>query len=184
MASGPARASFLDNHDMNRFLFMAGGDVNRLKLAALCQFTLAPTPVIYYGTEVGLSQGVNKNQSGFGGDHHVRADMPWQPEEWNQELLDFYRQLVPLRRTLPALQHGRRTRLHVDAARQTYAYARSLPGGEANLALFNLSDTAQIIPLANTQAYDCLLSTGEMPEFVGDGVKLAGGTAVLIVNRE
>ena len=48
--------SFLDNHDMNRFLFSVGGDVRRLKLAALCQFTLPGPPIIYYGTEVGLSQ--------------------------------------------------------------------------------------------------------------------------------
>ncbi len=184
MATGAARASFLDNHDMNRFLFMAGNDVNRLKLAALCQFTLAPTPVIYYGTEVGLSQAVNKDKAGSGGDHHVRAQMPWQPEEWDQALLAFYRQLVNLRRTLPALQHGTRTRLHVDAATQTYGYARFLPSGEAALALFNLSDAEQIIPLPNAISYNCLLSTGAQPEFVGDGVKVGGGTAVLIVNRK
>lgn len=190
MASGAARASFLDNHDMNRFLFMAGGDVNRLKLAALCQFTLAPTPVVYYGTEVGLSQAVNKNQSGFGGDHHVRADMPWQPEDWNQELLTFYRQLVQLRRTLPALQRGTRTRLHVDAATQTYAYAREAVGetacpepADGAVVLFNLNDTEQIIPLADAETYECLLSTGVQPEFVGDGVTVGRGTAVILVKR-
>ena len=48
--------SFLDNHDMNRFLWMVNGDRRRLKLAALCQFTLPHPPIIYYGTEVGLSQ--------------------------------------------------------------------------------------------------------------------------------
>ncbi len=181
MASGAARVSFLDNHDMNRFLFMAGGDVNRLKLAALCQFTLAPTPVIYYGTEVGLSQAENKNKAGFGGDHHVRADMPWQQEEWNQELLVFYRQLVQLRRTLPALQRGVRRRVHVDVATQTYGYLREWEG-ETAVILFNLSDTKQTIPLANSGAYTCLLSTGTMPEFVGDGVIVGAGTAVILFN--
>src|SRR5579862_3765031 len=29
--------------------------VARLKLAALCQFRLAATPIIYYGTEIGLT---------------------------------------------------------------------------------------------------------------------------------
>ncbi len=167
---------------MNRFLFMAGNDVNRLKLAALCQFTLAPTPVIYYGTEVGLSQAVNKDQAGSGGDHHVRAQMPWQPEDWNQELLAFYRRLVQLRRTLPALQRGRRTRLHVDAAMQTYAYAREWEGAATAVTLFNLSNSAQIIPLADAETYECLLSTGAQPEVVGDGVKVGSGTAVLMVN--
>jgi cyclomaltodextrinase / maltogenic alpha-amylase / neopullulanase len=44
--------SFLDNHDMNRFLWVVRGDVRRLKLAALCQFTLPHPPIIYYGTNV------------------------------------------------------------------------------------------------------------------------------------
>ena len=181
LASGAARTSFLDNHDMNRFLFMADGDVNRLKLAALCQMTLEPTPVIYYGTEVGLTQPVDKEESGFGGDHHVRGDMLWQPEEWNQELLVFYRQLIHLRRTLPALQRGTRTRLHVDASTQTYAYKRSLPNGDRVLVLFNLSEGTQTIPLPEVSlAYDCLLSTGAEPVFESDGVVLEAGTAVIV----
>ena len=51
---------------MNRFLWITGGDKRRLKLAALCQFALAGQPVIYYGTEVGLSQ-----------ERDVRQDHPW-----------------------------------------------------------------------------------------------------------
>ena len=51
-----SRPSFLDNHDMNRYLWAVQGDIDSLKMAALCQFTLAGPPVIYYGTEAGLSQ--------------------------------------------------------------------------------------------------------------------------------
>ena len=47
--------SFLDNHDMNRFLWIVRGDIRRLRLAALCQFTLPNPPIVYYGTEVGMS---------------------------------------------------------------------------------------------------------------------------------
>lgn len=55
-ASGLVLPSFLDNHDMNRFLWVARGDVRRLKLAALLQFMLPGPPVIFYGTEVGVTQ--------------------------------------------------------------------------------------------------------------------------------
>ena len=48
--------SFLDNHDMNRFLWACGGNKKRLKMAAMCQFMLPGQPVVYYGTETGLSQ--------------------------------------------------------------------------------------------------------------------------------
>ncbi len=67
------RPTFIDNHDMNRILFMAGGDTRRVKLAAACQFTLSQPPVVLYGTEVGLSQRVDSR-----GDLDVtREPMPW-----------------------------------------------------------------------------------------------------------
>jgi cyclomaltodextrinase / maltogenic alpha-amylase / neopullulanase len=50
------RATLLDNHDMHRFLWLACGNTAQLKLAAVCHMTLEGTPLIYYGTEVGLSQ--------------------------------------------------------------------------------------------------------------------------------
>src|SRR5207237_2283492 len=52
---GLALGTLLDNHDMNRFLWMAGGDARRLKLAATLLMTLPCMPVIYYGPEVGLT---------------------------------------------------------------------------------------------------------------------------------
>ena len=38
------RLTILDNHDMNRFLFLAGNDRRRLKLGALLIYTLAGRP--------------------------------------------------------------------------------------------------------------------------------------------
>ena len=41
---------------MNRFLYMANGNKQTLRLAAGLLFALGGTPVIYYGTEIGMSQ--------------------------------------------------------------------------------------------------------------------------------
>lgn len=172
MAEGPDRASFLDNHDMNRFLFLAGDDVDRLKMAALCQFTLAPTPIIYYGTEIGMSQPVDKDADGFGGDHHVRQDMPWDAAHWDTDLLAFYRQLIGLRREY-GLGHGRRQRLFLDPTTQTYAYR------QGNLvAAFNLSMTSQLITLP--QAGAVLLTTGQQPILQEQTVAIPAQTAVIL----
>jgi glycosidase len=84
--------SFLDNHDMNRFLVVADGDRRRLKVAALVQFTLPGPPLIYYGTEVGLSQ-----NRPLGRLEEARLPMPPR-EQWDQELRDFYRALIQFRR--------------------------------------------------------------------------------------
>lgn len=86
--------SFLDNHDMNRFLVAAGGDVRRLKIAALVQFLLPNPPVIYYGTELGLSQ----NQP-LGRLEEARLPMPPR-EQWDHELRAFYCELIRMRREI------------------------------------------------------------------------------------
>ena len=112
-----SRPSFLDNHDMNRFLWSAGGDVNRLKLAALCQFTLEGPPVVYYGTEVGLSQDDDIRAGGWGGDRQARLPMLWGADQ-DADLLAFYGSLAELRQALP--DEPRRT-LQADATRFSYA---------------------------------------------------------------
>jgi glycosidase len=111
-----ALPSFLDNHDMNRFLWVAGGDQRRLKLAALCQFTLPHAPIIYYGTEVGLSQRHDlEYPDGSRKMEESRMPMLWGAQQ-DQALLQFYTELVALRRENGALwRKARRTlALHDD----------------------------------------------------------------------
>ena len=70
--------SFLDNHDMNRFLWVVGGDTRRLKLAAICQFTLPHPPIVYYGTEVGLRRQRDvRYADGSGHPEEARQPMRW-----------------------------------------------------------------------------------------------------------
>ncbi|MFL5735595.1 MAG: alpha-amylase family glycosyl hydrolase, partial [Chloroflexia bacterium] len=144
MQSGPGRVSFLDNHDMNRFLFLSGNDINRLKLAALCQFTLEGTPIIYYGTEIGMIHEHAIEGRGFGGDAQVRADMPWNQALWSDDLLAFYRALIRFRREHPVLVSGSRRTVYLDQKGDLFGYVRGATGsGLASgdlLVLLNLSD--------------------------------------------
>jgi len=171
MASGPGQVSFLDNHDMNRFLFVARDRVEQLKLAALCQFTLAPIPVIYYGTEVGMSQRADLSSADFGGDAEARRDMSWRQEDWNLDLLTFYRSLVHLRTSLPILARGQRHTVSLSAGQQTYAYIRThhsgrhLNAGDA-LVLVNLDEREQTFSLPPSllpAGASLALSTGVEP---------------------
>jgi glycosidase len=92
--AGCSLPSFLDNHDLNRFLFEARGDQARLRQAAHIQFQQAQPPIIYYGTEVGLSQA--RSIKGNFGDLQARQLMPW--DHVDQELLAFYTRLIHERR--------------------------------------------------------------------------------------
>lgn len=112
---GLALATLLDNHDMNRFLWMAGGDLRRLKLAATLLMTLPGMPVIYYGTEVGLTQrhdAVIENAE-------ARLPMPWGADQ-DASLLAHFRQLGRLRNESAALRRGSRKTLYADANELVY----------------------------------------------------------------
>jgi cyclomaltodextrinase len=142
-----SRPSFLDNHDINRFLWLVKGDTRKLKLASLCQFTLSGAPVVYYGTEVGVSQ---ERDIVWPDGRHImeesRQPMLWEQEQ-DKELHAYYRWLIHLRRQHPALWHGRRQTVHLDASANTYAYTRS-DGRETLLVALNLSDAERTIEAA------------------------------------
>jgi len=86
--------TFLDNHDTDRFLFIAGGDKDALRRAAAAQMRLPAPPVIYYGTEVGLSQECSRQGLGL---EVSRAVMLWGAEQ-DRDLLAFYREIIAERR--------------------------------------------------------------------------------------
>ena len=83
--------TLLDNHDMDRFLLIAGGDKERLRRAAQLQFQMPGPPIIYYGTEVGLSQRQNYWEAK---DLAVSRDpMLWGADQ-DRDLFVFYQQLI------------------------------------------------------------------------------------------
>jgi cyclomaltodextrinase len=143
---GMSRATLLDNHDMHRFLWLAGGKFERLKLAALCQLTLEGTPIIYYGTEVGLSQYADAHKENA----HARAPMLWGAQQ-NADLHAYYRRLLSLRQSHTALRRGERTTVPTavvdateEASAQVGAYLRHLDGEYLLIALNNSEEPLRI----------------------------------------
>lgn len=132
---GFTRPSFLDNHDMNRFLWVARGDKRRLLNAAFCQFSLPQAPIIYYGTEVGLSQHRDMLQNGHAIHEEGRLPMLWGSDQ-DAELLATYQDLAAFRHTHPEILTGELTTLFVDREHWAYEIAE---GDQKVIALFNLS---------------------------------------------
>lgn len=85
--------SFVDNHDMDRFLWIAEGDKNALRRAAAFQMKLPNPPIIYYGTEVGLNQERSTHGNGL---HMSRVPMLWGDEQ-DLDMLEFYKSLIQAR---------------------------------------------------------------------------------------
>jgi glycosidase len=103
--------------------------------------------VVYYGTEVGLSQ---ERDIIWPDGRHIMEESR-QPMFWDQaqdgDLHAYYRWLIHLRRRHPALWRGRRQTVHLDAAANSYAYTRS-DGRETLLVAMNLSDVERTIEAA------------------------------------
>jgi cyclomaltodextrinase / maltogenic alpha-amylase / neopullulanase len=143
-----SRPSFLDNHDMNRFLWVAQNDITKLKLVAMCQFTLIGAPVIYYGTEVGLSQPRDVMQNGRAIHEETRMPMLWGDDQ-NKDLLEFYRALINIRKNESALTHGRRE--NIFTTDDVLAYRR-MDSVNSIVCVMNISDNASEVELDITES--------------------------------
>jgi alpha-amylase len=142
-----ARLTFIDNHDVPRFIGPSDPDpdtVARLEQAIVYLFTMPGTPALYYGTEVGLSGGQDPSN---------RKPMPWQ-EPPHPEVRSLVARAASLRAATPALRGGGYVELRAEQS--LYAYARTL-GGDAILVALNGDpdhgavariDLASLAPLA------------------------------------
>jgi len=84
--------TFLDNHDMDRFLFESKNDKEKLKQAAEIQFSINQPTIIYYGTEIGMTQEKSIWNFKSHGDLQARQPMNWKKQD--AELLAFYKKLI------------------------------------------------------------------------------------------
>ena len=89
--------NLLGSHDTPRVLTVLHGDRKKNFLAVTLMMTYVGVPGIYYGDEIGL---------GSDPEATTRDCMPWDSQYWDLELLGFYKKLVALRRSSPALSAG------------------------------------------------------------------------------
>jgi glycosidase len=157
-------ATFLSNHDMDRIMSQAGGQVDVAKLAATWLLTSPGVPFLYYGEEVGLE--------GTKPDERIRTPMPWSDRSpglgftngvpWEppdpgylahnvasqlddpDSLLSLYRRLVQERTATTALRWGETVPV-ASSDPAVFAYLRS-HGAEQVLVVLNLSSDAVVGP--------------------------------------
>jgi len=127
----------LGSHDTDRILTRLENDVNRVKLAMAFQFAYPGAPAVYYGDEIGLTGGK---------DPECRAAFPWDQNQWNQDLRDWVKSLISLRKSHPCLRRGDYLHLLTDDRRHCYAFARIL-GDDKILVLLNASSSRRNLVL-------------------------------------
>ncbi len=192
-----ARATLLDNHDMHRFLWLAEGEHARLALAATCHLTLDGTPIIYYGTEVGLSQYSDAHQENA----YARPPMLWD-EQQDTHLLTHYRRLLQLRLTYPALRSGQCIPVPVQiiqgttaTAAQVGAYLRIAEQQCLLIVLNNNHEATPVhipltallmhhLPISNQYTFQHLLQSGSVAIIDGAITLELGGLDAAILALE
>ncbi|MGI9255814.1 MAG: glycoside hydrolase family 13 protein [Salinispira sp.] len=92
-----AMMNLIESHDTDRFLTAAGGDRDTLLLAYAFIMMFPGTPMLYYGTEVGM---IGKLP------HGNRLPMNWDENSWDQEILSGMKELCALRRNNSLIGRG------------------------------------------------------------------------------
>ena len=167
--------TFLDNHDLPRFLSVPGATSARLKVALVFLYTARGIPCLYYGTE----QGFDGARDPWDREDMFAGRFEWGPSlgdnfNMTHPLFQFVAQLNNFRRLYPALQSGVQSNLWSSASGPgLLAYTRRL-GGQELLVALNTSATNQLLP-ACPSAYPAgtalvnLLASNEMVTVAAGG---------------
>ena len=136
--------TFIDNHDVDRFL--AGGDVTGQRQALFAMLTLPGIPVIYYGTE----QAMHERRpamfaSGQGAGGRDRWDATSDGYRW-------LRDAIAIRRAHPALRRAHPRLL------------ASNPAGPGVIAWRMQAEGEDLVVLLNTAGHPALLDSMDLPK--------------------
>lgn len=134
--------TFLDNHDVPRFL--TSGNVAALEQALTLLMTVPGIPVIYYGTEQLFDE---TRETMFGGGFGAPSEDRFDPES---EMYAFIEGLSGLRRSATVLTRGSLSMVGDNAAGPgLLAYERKL-NDDRVLVVFNTADETVLVPNLET----------------------------------
>lgn len=178
----------LSNHDVPRHRGRYGGGELEARMAAIMLLTLPGTPFMYQGEELGLVDAVVPPELAIdpGGRDGCRAPIPWfdvatQRADTNS-ILHFYRRLLQLRRTTPALNAagiGRNAFRLLEGSPDVLAWERS-DGTETWLIYINPTDQPQSIATNGATAGPVVvLATKPSLEGTNLGPHLPAGVALI-----
>jgi alpha-amylase len=161
-------ATILGNHDMERIGTVAKGNVEKLRMAAVLQFTLPGLPYIYYGDELGML--------GPKPDESIREAFLWNtrykdPErcQWQKpkhnsdskirplalqskdedSLYIHFKKLIEIRKNNPALSHS-----------QNGTFEKTMYANEQLISFYREQEDQRIIVFQNVSSTDleCVIS--------------------------
>lgn len=117
--------TFVDNHDVERILFNAGGDIDRAKLAYFILLTSRGIPQIFYGSEIGMVENEDhgtlraKFPGGFPGDDR-NAFTGDGRTDYENDIFNYLKTLLHIRLNHPTISQGKLK--HFPPEKNIYIY--------------------------------------------------------------
>lgn len=131
--------TFLDNHDFPRGMYLAKRDTDKMKIAQTILLTSRGIPQLLYGTEIGMDGGPTNEDcrhpfpGGFPQDS-MDAFTQEGRNEYQNEIFNYLKQLLHLRKKYPALETGELTQY---PPRDNYYFYFKEQGSERVLVTVN-----------------------------------------------
>ncbi len=171
---------FLDNHDIDRAMFDAGGDLKKFKIALGILLTTRGIPQLLYGTEIGMDGGKEHGKirahfpGGFPKDSFNAFVRTGRTQRQN-EIYDYTQTLLRLRKKLPALRKGKL--IQFPPENEIYIYFRILDNQKI-MVVVNESKKERLVHLQN-QSY--LLGTPVLKNLLsGEKLDLAKSQTIKV----
>lgn len=120
--------TFIDNHDVSRFISMAGSNKEqKLQQALMFEMTYTGIPVIYYGTEIAMEGSEDPTNRKF---------MEWEKES---PVTDYIKKLIAIRKENEAFTKGN---IQVTAAKDYFLAYERVSENSGALVVFNTANKA------------------------------------------
>lgn len=148
--AGFSHPAFIDNHDMNRFIFTAEGDLTAVHAALGLLYLLPQPPIVYYGTEFDLSQQGSIHDRGSSGFDEARLGMPWDLKP-HPETTNLLRQLSDFREQNPWLTQATWQVISVSADGQQAELSITADSNEIFVSINTLTNELSVEISRNQQ---------------------------------
>lgn len=139
--------TFIDNHDIDRGMYIANGDVDKYKIALTILLTSRGIPQIFYGSEIGINEG----------DHHGRIRKPFPGgfinderdaftkegrTDLENEIYCFTKKLLELRKEYKSLSSGKM--IQYAPYDETYVYFKMKDDEKIMIAINNNDEEYEV----------------------------------------
>ena len=142
---------FFDNHDVDRAMLVADGNVEKFKIALNLVLFSRGIPAIFYGTEIGIKGGTKHGElrqsfrGGFVGDERNAFTRQGRTEVEN-DLFVYLQKLIKLRDRYPVLSKGKLR--HIYPFENVYALIKSY---EDEMAIVLINSNEEELSLESSQ---------------------------------